>query len=282
MVLKHLRDGVGKRDHDCKRKTLWYSDDNDGNTDNQVREPSLDHILNLTSANLLNKKLSLISWILSIRPWACDVSSAGFWMIRDVFDEAAIVLFVTVLFVGLVPFATEKIELFSNHTFDEVSKKETVDDEDGSVHTELTNIQGDNIKFILKWSCLIWLFLNGGENLTLTGHISDNAAKEPSLTGLDLSTREKNWGWNIMMTLGVLWIGLMVSLSLLALGNGLLVEVIRLTSHGSFITQHTDGLKDDTVDWNVHTVLNLDLVTNLDVVLVDDLLLGVSKNGNLI
>jgi len=79
-----------------------------------------------------------------------------------------------------------------------------MDNQDSSVHSELTNIDSNNVELILKWSSFIWLVLNSGEDLTFTGHISDNADKEPSLTGLDLGTREKDWGWNIVVTFGVL------------------------------------------------------------------------------
>jgi hypothetical protein len=53
LVLKHFGNGVSERDHDCKWKTLWDSDDNDGDTDDQVCEPALDHALDLTVANLI-------------------------------------------------------------------------------------------------------------------------------------------------------------------------------------------------------------------------------------
>jgi len=133
------------------------------------------------------------------------------WILN--FNETAVVTFVALGLLWNVEFTTEEIELLSNHTFDEVSEKEAVDNQDSSVHTEFTNINSNNVKLILKWSSFIWLFTNSRENLTFAGHISDNAAKEPSLTGLDLGTREKYWGWNIMMTFGELGISFMINLS---------------------------------------------------------------------
>lgn len=56
--------------------------------------------------------------------------------------------------------------------------------------------------------------------------------------------------------------------------------MIRLASHGGFIAHNTDCLKDDAVDGDVHTVLDLDFIADFDVVHVDDCLLRVSKYGN--
>lgn len=196
-------------------------------------------------------------------------------------NKAAVVFLVAVLFSYRAEFTTEKIELLSNHTFDEVSEKKAMDNQDSSVHSELTNIDSNNVKLVLEWGSFVWFFLNRCEDLTFAGHISDNTAEEPSLTGLDLSTREKHWGWNIVMTLGVLGVRLVISLSLFTLVNSLFIKVIRFSSHGGFVTQNTDSLKDDAVDWYVHTVFDLDFITDLDVVFVEDLFLGVSKNSDL-
>jgi len=155
-----------------------------------------------------------------------------------------------------------------------------VHNQDGGVHSEFTNVDGDDVELVLKGSGFVGLVLDGREDLAFAGHVSDDAAEEPSLAGLDLGAREEHWGWDVVVAFGVLGVGLVISLSLLALWHGLLVQVIGLTSHGGFIAQNTGCLKDDTVDWDVHTIFDFDFITDFDVVFVDNTFLRVSKYGN--
>ena len=72
-----------------------------------------------------------------------------------------------------------------------------------------------------------------------------------------------------------------LTLSLSALIIGFLGQVIGLSSHGRFVTHDTNALDDDTIDWDVHTIDDLDQVTNLDVVLVDLRFFAVSHDPHL-
>lgn len=63
-----------------------------------------------------------------------------------------------------------------------------MDDKDSAVHTELTNISGNDLKFVLERSSLIGLLLDSSENLVLTGVLSNNNGEEPTLTSLDLGS----------------------------------------------------------------------------------------------
>jgi hypothetical protein len=77
-------------------------------------------------------------------------------------------------------------------------------------------------------------------------------------------------------------ITLMLVLSEKALINTFLRQVIRLSSHGRFVTHDTHTIDDDTINWDVHTILNHDNITNQQVVSVHLLLFGVSDDFNLI
>jgi len=63
-----------------------------------------------------------------------------------------------------------------------------MEDKSGGIHTNLTNIFGNDVKFVLKWSVFLWLGLNGSQDLSLSTLFTDNDSDEPALTGLDLST----------------------------------------------------------------------------------------------
>jgi hypothetical protein len=88
-----------------------------------------------------------------------------------------------------------------------------MDNENGAVHTKLTNISSNGIKFVLERSSLSLLGLNGGKDLILASIISDNGTEEPSLSSLDLGSRKENWGRNIVRGLGEFSISLMLVLS---------------------------------------------------------------------
>ena len=137
-----------------------------------------------------------------------------------------------------------------------MSNHEGMDNKNSAVHTKLTNVGSDGIKFVLKRSSLSLLGLNSGKNLILASVISNNGTEEPSLSSLDLGSREENWGRNIMRSLGEFSIGLMLMLSEEALLNGLLLEMIRLTSHGRLIGHNTRCLNANSINWDVHSVLD--------------------------
>jgi len=143
-----------------------------------------------------------------------------------------------------------------------------MDNEDSAVHTKLTNVSSDGIKFVLERSSLSLLGLNGGKDLVLASIISDNGTEEPSLSSLDLGSRKEHWGRNIMRGLGEFSISLMLMLSEEALLNGLLLEMIRLTSHGRLIGHNTRGLNANSIDWDVHSILDHDDITDHKVVSV--------------
>jgi len=57
--------------------------------------------------------------------------------------------------------------------------------------------------------------------------------------------------------------------------------MVRFSSHGGFVAQNTDRLKDDAVHGDVHTVFDLDFITDFDVVFVDGSFFVISKYDNL-
>jgi hypothetical protein len=110
-----------------------------------------------------------------------------------------------------------------------------VEDQQSGQHTKFTNISGNNLKLILKWSGFTTCIFKTSKNLTFAGHITDDSAYEPSLTCLDLGTREKAWRGNIMgcSFFGFLiWVIIfMFSFSLEALLNGFFDQRKRFSSH---------------------------------------------------
>ena len=157
-----------------------------------------------------------------------------------------------------------------------------MDNEDSAVHTKLTNISSNDRKLVLKRSSLVGFCLNSCKNLILTCVLVDNNGEEPSLTSLDLSSREDNWGWDIMSSHGELIFFLMLSLSEKALVVGFSEQVIRFSSHRRLIYQDTVGFNANSINRNVHSVLDFDEVTNLQVISVLDLFLSASSDSNLI
>jgi len=63
-----------------------------------------------------------------------------------------------------------------------------------------------------------------------------------------------------------------LDLSLQAFFNGLFRKVIRLSSHGSLISHHTNSFKDDAIDGDVHSISDFDQITDLDKVSMERLL----------
>jgi hypothetical protein len=143
-----------------------------------------------------------------------------------------------------------------------------MDNKDSAVHTKLTNISSNGIKFVLERSSLSLLGLNGGKDLILASIISDNGTEEPSLSSLDLGSRKENWGRNIVRGLGEFSISLMLVLSEEALLKGLLLKMIRLTSHGRLIGHNSRSLNADSINWDVDSILDHDNVTDHKVVSV--------------
>jgi len=108
--------------------------------------------------------------------------------------------------------------------------------------------------------------------LTLAGHVTNNDTDEPAATRLNLGSRQNNWRWNIMVITGSILLIFVLGLSLQAFFNGLFRKVIRLSSHGSLISHHTNSFKDDAIDGDVHSISDFDQITDLDKVSVERLL----------
>jgi len=79
--------------------------------------------------------------------------------------------------------------LSSNHTTNETSQDKDMEDQNCAPHTELTNINSDNIELVLQGCSFIWLVFNSCHDLTFDCHITNNDTHEPSLSSLDGSTR---------------------------------------------------------------------------------------------
>jgi len=62
----------------------------------------------------------------------------------------------------------------------------------------------------------------------------------------------------------------------------LLLELIRLSGHGSLVCHDTRALDDKTIDWDIHTGPDLNEITNDNVANVNLDLLSFSKAGNLL
>jgi hypothetical protein len=69
----------------------------------------------------------------------------------------------------------------------------------------------------------------------------------------------------------------MVSLSLEALGHFFFWQVIRFTSHCRFVTHDTIAFEYATINWDVHTISDLDNITDLQIISVNGLLLSISN-----
>ena len=63
-----------------------------------------------------------------------------------------------------------------------------MDYQNGTVHTEFTNISRNFLKFLLKWGFFSGFLLNSVQNLVLACELSDNSTNEPALSSLDLSS----------------------------------------------------------------------------------------------
>ena len=84
-----------------------------------------------------------------------------------------------------------------------------------------------------------------------------------------------------MSSLSELVLLLMFLLSDEALLEGLSQQVIRLTRHRRLIDQDSAGFNTNTIDRDVHTIDDLDQVSNLEVVSVNNLLFSLSSDSYL-
>jgi hypothetical protein len=156
-----------------------------------------------------------------------------------------------------------------------------MEDEKSCVHTDSTNIHGNDIKLFLQRGDFLLFGLNSSKNLTFSGQVTNNNTEEPALALLDLSSRKENWGWNIVGISRFAIIFLVLLLSLNTLRDNLLAEVIGLARERRLIGKNTGCLDTNAIDRDVHSVDDLDDVTDLDVLLVHHLFLSVSSQGNL-
>lgn len=62
--------------------------------------------------------------------------------------------------------------------------------------------------------------------------------------------------------------------------DSIFLKFIRLTGHGRFVSLDTRGLHDDTIDWYVHTCLDLDDISDDDVVVLNLFFFSISKTNN--
>lgn len=69
--------------------------------------------------------------------------------------------------------------------------------------------------------------------------------------------------------------------SLIALLEGLLWKMVGFSSHGRLVAFGFSRADYDSVDWDVHSSLNFNDVSNHDVVIVDSLELSISECINL-
>lgn len=65
---------------------------------------------------------------------------------------------------------------------------------------------------------------------------------------------------------------------MLASSEDLLLHLVGLTSHGGLVDGQLGGVHDDTVDWDGHAVLDLEYVTDVEEVVVEDLKLPTAEN----
>jgi hypothetical protein len=75
--------------------------------------------------------------------------------------------------------------------------------------------------------------------------------------------------------------GLLLMLKLHALGVERLLDFFGLTSHGRLVAKQLGALKEVAIYWDVHTVIELNDVTNVQVVVMEDNHLAVTENGAL-
>jgi hypothetical protein len=111
--------------------------------------------------------------------------------------------------------------------------------------------------------------------LTEAGFFTNHKAEHLTLTTSNVSARKDQWGWKFVSAahlVGIVHLSLLTLLfreSHLADSKDFLLHHVRLTSHGSLINTKLGGLEDDTVNWVGHTVLNVDDITDMQVVVVD-------------
>ena len=79
----------------------------------------------------------------------------------------------------------------------------------------------------------------------------------------------------------ILVLSIFLFLSHLACLEGVFLQVITLTGHSGFVALNTGGSDDDTIDRDVHSSLDLDDITNDDVVVMYVFLLSVSQTNDL-
>lgn len=82
----------------------------------------------------------------------------------------------------------EQAELSENQSLDQVPGYQQMENQEGGVHSDSTDIGGNDVKLQLQGSYFLWFGSDGRENLSFSGEITDNNTKEPSLPSLNLRT----------------------------------------------------------------------------------------------
>jgi len=251
VVLKHSLDRVGERDHDGQGETLGHSYHNDSHTDDQVLEP-----LGESSQENGNTLRGIIHHF-----FAFSVGDAVS------FNTTALDVF------G----ASKEIHISVDQTFEEVTEEEHVNREQSNIGSELTDIGGDFLKFVLKRSGF------GArhellDNLANGAHISDHYSDKFAFTALNVGSREEEGRGNLVLVklFGVgARLELLLSLKVLILKthvaviDGVFAKFIGLSGHSGLVNSELRGGENQAVNWNVHTFLNDDDVTNMEVLVVD-------------
>ena len=68
-----------------------------------------------------------------------------------------------------------------------------MEDEQGGIHADSTDIAGNDIQLLLEWRDFLWLGLDRGEDLSLGSELADDDREEPALSLLNLGSGQEHW-----------------------------------------------------------------------------------------
>jgi len=160
-----------------------------------------------------------------------------------------------------------------------------VDGKEGNISSHHTNISSDLLELVLERGDLGTNF-ELLHNLTKAGVVTDHNTNHLAFTLGDRGTGHEDGGGEVVLARdfgdgGLVDVGLFLVLDSHTLLLALLLDFIGFTGHGRLVTKQLGALEEQTINWDVHTVVDLDDVSNVQVVVVENDHLSVTENVTL-
>jgi hypothetical protein len=257
-VLQHALNGVSQGDHDSEGKTLRDSDNNNSYTNNDVVDYLLDELdQEFRGVFVFGGHLVAISVHVGL-----GLKSGGLFL------------------------SAKKVDVAEDKAFNEEANEQHVDGQEGDVCAHLSNVGGNLFELVLERGDLgadLKLF----DDFAEAGGISNHDCEHLSFALGDGGAGHEEGGGDVVLARdlsdgGLVHVIFFLVLDAHALGLELLLNFVGLAGHGRLVAKKLGALEEVAINGDVHTVVDLDDVTDVEVVVVENDHLAIAEDIALI